>query len=70
MDPLLQDSYEVESWEELFKYAVCTGRKEEFLIKFSDYINATNQITQMQLDRYIKKRRAEMKAEDEKNKQR
>jgi uncharacterized FlgJ-related protein len=63
-DPFLQDSFEVESWSDLYAYAIKAGRKDEFLKKMGEYVKASNLIVQKEFDAYISRRSAEMKAED------
>ena len=63
-DPLSQDSFEVESWEELFLWSISNGRKSEFIKKISAHISESNRIEMIKFDKYINKRRAEMKAQD------
>ena len=63
-DPLSQDSFEVESWEQLFLWSLKNGKKSEFIDKINKYIIDSNGIEKIRFDRYIDKRRAEMKAQD------
>ena len=63
-DMLDTDSFEVESWSELFEFAKNTSQKVKFLKKFIDYNKAVDKISKSSIDKYIKRRVAEIKAEE------
>lgn len=66
--PLDEDPYDVKSWEELGRWCIDNNKQDEFIKKINDFIYHSNLIEGIQLRNYIKKRKAEMRAEDMKNK--
>lgn len=63
-DPLSQDSFEVESWEKLLLWSLNAGRKKEFIEKINKHIIDSNGLEKIRFDKYIDKRRSQMKAQD------
>lgn len=63
ISPLDQDSFEVTSWEELFKWSIQNDRRNDFIKKLSDFIVASNHLVKIGYDQYFKKRIAEITRE-------
>lgn len=63
-DPLNQNSFDVSSWENLFKYAIEKGRINEFKEKFNWFVHVSNTFCMKELNEYAWQRRADFAKED------
>lgn len=64
MDALDQDSYEVQSWESLLEFAKKTNQKVKFFKKLNDHMLVLNKSDKAAIDRHVRKREREIKADE------
>lgn len=66
--PLDEDPYYIKSWEDVGIWCINNNKRDDLIKKINNYIYESNLIEGIPFKNYIKKRRAEMQAEDMKNK--